>query len=373
MPQVSFGSGDMWGTAQGNACTPVRFGIMQGVSLSFEFETREFYGQQRFAIDMRRGRGKITGSARFAQISARLFSDVVFGMAPPAAGVLRTAVEERQIVQNEAITVTYAANFVKDLGVVRALNGNLYERVLIDPDGRQYACNETTGVYTFDVEQENRAMLVSYVWRQAGVGANVALTNQVQAEAPYFKCVFTEKFNGKALTVVLNRCAASALSMPYQQDDFTLQTLTFEAIADANGVIGSISIDDPASLKSNSSWPYHLEDFGTLTGSANISKGFPQYPVAETFNSSALIAGGTVSNILRSYSNGIEETFNSSALIAGGNFANVLRSYGNGTAETFNSSASMAGGTFATILRTYDQYPPETFNSSASIAGGSLS
>lgn len=374
MPQLSFGSGEMWGRAQGSACTPVRFGTLQGVTVDFSFATREFYGQQQFAIAMRRDKGRITGSARFAHVTARLFSDIVFGAAAPTPGVLRTEVEERQIVHNGAVTVTHSANYVKDLGVVRALNGHLYERVLTDPDGRQYACNETTGAYTFDVEQENRAMLVSYVWRQADVGANVPLTNSLQGEAPYFTAVFNEKFNGKALTLVLNRCATTALSLPYQQDDFMLQTLSFEALADANGVIGTLSIDDPATPQANASWPYHVQDYATFTSNASADKGYFQFPPPETFNSTAFIAGGELSSILRTYGNGVAETFNSSAFIAGGNIVTtVFRDYSNGVAETFNSTAFVAGGSLDRILRTYDQYVPETFNTSASIAGGTLS
>jgi len=86
MAQYNFGSGILVGTpltsASGAAISnpsPIQFGALQDVSVDFSFDNKELYGQNQFALTVGRGKGKISGKAKMAQISALLFNSLFFG------------------------------------------------------------------------------------------------------------------------------------------------------------------------------------------------------------------------------------------------------------------------------------------------------
>lgn len=241
--QYSFGSGVLYGRSLvSNVPTPVRFGALQGVSIDFSFTTKELYGQYQFPIALGRGTGKITGKADFAQFNAQAFNDLFFGLTNPATGQVVTAVAEAQSVSvANIINPTNNTTFVRDLGVVLASDGSVYTRVSNAPVGQQYTCNETSGVYTFNNTQANAAVLLSYNYTDAANGKLISITNQLLGNSPQFMAVFTETFNSKKLTVVLNACMSSKLSLVTKLEDFTIPAFDFQAFADAANAIGSIS------------------------------------------------------------------------------------------------------------------------------------
>lgn len=78
--QFSFGSGIMYAIRTDLAGqTPIRFGAMQDVSIEFDGELKELYAQNQFAIDAARGKVKIKGKSKLAQISALAFNTLFFG------------------------------------------------------------------------------------------------------------------------------------------------------------------------------------------------------------------------------------------------------------------------------------------------------
>ena len=243
--QYSFGSGVLYGRSLvSNIPTPVRFGALQGVSLDFAFTTKELYGQYQFPIALGRGTGKITGKADFAQFNAQAFNDLFFGLTNPATGSVRTAVAETATVTANAVTATNGANFVADLGVVRASDQAVYTRVTANMVGLQYSCNETTGVYGFNTSQNNVPVLVSYTYNDGANGKKISITNQLLGNSPQFMAVFTETFNGKSMTVSLNSCMSSKLSLVTKLEDFTIPAFDFMAFADSANAIGSISMEE---------------------------------------------------------------------------------------------------------------------------------
>ena len=68
MPNFQFGSGSLFATPiggnQGANPTPIQFGTLQDVSLDVSFAMKELYGQNQFAEQVARGKGKI-GSFAF--------------------------------------------------------------------------------------------------------------------------------------------------------------------------------------------------------------------------------------------------------------------------------------------------------------------
>lgn len=266
--QFVFGAGDLFAKASGNNPTPVHFGALQGVTVNFSGTEVARYGRSVFPKLLMRGTVKITGEAKFAAISGRILSDLVLGDGAPQTGTVRAAEDEPHTITGGGFNATHAADFVSDLGVVRASNRDRYERVLSEPHGRQYACNESSGAYDFGDDQENRAVLASYTWLDTANGCTVPIQNRQQGLAPTFAMVLTEAFEGRELTLVLNACAASKLSLPFEMEDFTIAGLGFSAMADANGVVGSMSFHGPQ--------VYEIDVSAVSNSGATSANGFVQ-------------------------------------------------------------------------------------------------
>lgn len=245
MSQYSFGSGVLYGRSiDSNTPTPVRFGALQGATIDFAFSSKQLYGQYQFPIALARGTAKITGKADFAQFNAQAYNDLFFGLTNPASGSVLTAIAEAQTVTANAVTPTNAANYARDLGVVRASDNAVYTRVLNTPVALQYTVNETTGVYGFNASQNNVPVLVSYNYNDGTNGKKITITNQLLGASPQFLAVFTETYRGKKQTLVLNACMSSKLTLATKLEDFTIPSFDFEAFADDSNAIGSYSLDE---------------------------------------------------------------------------------------------------------------------------------
>jgi hypothetical protein len=243
--QYSFGSGSLYGRSLTNTpATPVRFAALQDVSIDFQFNTKELHGQYQFPIALGRGSGKIMCKAASAQFAAQTFNDLFFGFSNPSTGREVTALAEAQTVVSTTVTATHNATYLRDLGVVLASDGTIFTRVTSAPVGQQYSCNETSGVYTFNSTQNAVAVLVSYQYTDSGNGKKIAITNQLLGNSPNFMAVFTNTFNSKSMTITLNSCMSSKLTMATKLEDFTIPQFEFAAFSDSSGAIGNFSIDE---------------------------------------------------------------------------------------------------------------------------------
>lgn len=78
-----FGSGTVWFTPiSGNEAanpTPIQVGTLQDVSLDIQFDLKMLYGHNQFPESVARGKGKITGKAKFGRFNSDMISQVLFG------------------------------------------------------------------------------------------------------------------------------------------------------------------------------------------------------------------------------------------------------------------------------------------------------
>ena len=243
-PQYAFVSGIMFGRRTGvTTPTPIRFGALQDVSIDISFSTKQLFGQYQYPLAIGRGTAKITGKAKFAQFNAQAFNDLFFSEASVGAGEVVTVVQETAVPTANVITVVNNATFAQDLGVIVANTGQVLQRVSAAPQGTgNYSCNETTGNYTFNAAQ-NQSYMVSYNYTDAGNGSNIVLVNQLLGSAPQFLIVLTETFQFNKLTLQLNACISSKLTMSSKLEDFWVQEFDFEAFADASNTIGKLSLE----------------------------------------------------------------------------------------------------------------------------------
>lgn len=243
--QYEFGTGVLYGKSLNSGVqTPIRFGALQGVTIDFAFTQKELYGQNQFPLALARGTGKITGKANFAQFNALVFNALFFGQNSIATGSTRVVTAEAQTVTANIATATNGANFTADLGVTRASDGIVYTAVANSPVGLQYACNATTGVYTFNSSQNNVPVLLNYSWNDSVNGKKLTITNQMLGNAPQFTASFTTTYQSESMTLVLNACMSSKLALVTKLEDFTIPEFDFAAFADASGNIGSMSLEE---------------------------------------------------------------------------------------------------------------------------------
>lgn len=247
--QFAFSSGSMWGErtdVTGSGIGPVPFGILQSGSVDFDFTDKPLMGQYQFPVAVARGQGKITGKATFAQILGAVYSQLFFG-ATTATGMLAIANNEAAAVPSAtpyAVTVANASAFDYDLGVIYASGvnaGNEFTRVTTPSAAGQYSVNAATGVYTFSGADAGAALSISYAYNTTTSGSKITITNQLAGFTPTFRCTMLGTYNAQQVTLELNACVASKLTLQHKVDDWTIPEMDFSAYADASGTIGYLS------------------------------------------------------------------------------------------------------------------------------------
>jgi hypothetical protein len=246
MAQYSFGSGQLWGTptmdAYGNAiaanvASPVLFGTMQEVSLDMSFETKMLYGQNQFPVAVGRGKGKVTGKAKMAQLNGSLINSLFFGQTL-TNGIYSTVYDTTGSTVPAtpfAITPTVPSSgtWAVDLGV-RDSNGVPMVRVASAPASGQYSV--AAGVYTFNTAQQAAVVFISFQYTATSTTAKRStVLNVPMGYAPTFRADVTSPFQGKALTFTILNCLASKLAFATKLDDFNVPEFEFEGFADPAG------------------------------------------------------------------------------------------------------------------------------------------
>ena len=245
MTQNVFGAGIMWGTptsdAYGNAIanpTPVQFGIAQEISVDISFDTKMLYGQNQFPVAVGRGKGKVSGKIKFAQLNGLTLNNVVFGQTLTAgitsdvydttgAAIPTTPFQITPTVPNSG---TWSA----DLGVRNAA-GIQFTRVASGPTTGQYSV--AAGVYTFATADVGTIVYISYQYTATSTTAKKStVLNIPMGYAPSFRCDIYMPYSGKSLILTLPNCIASKLSMATKLDDFMVPEIDFEAFDSGTGI-----------------------------------------------------------------------------------------------------------------------------------------
>ena len=254
--QVVFGAGVLYATqltdASGNALaanvtSPVKFGVLQEVSLDVSFDTKMLYGNQQFPIAVGRGKGKVAGKAKAAQFNGSLLNSVLFGQTLTPLLQNMIAVDEGPTAIPTTpftITVTNSATWTNDLGVYNAATGIPLKRVASAPTAGQYSVS--AGVYTFSSADNVSAVSVkiSYGYTLSTGGNKMTVANLLMGYAPTFQADLTLPFQGKNLVIRLNNCISNKLTLATKLDDFVVPEFAFDAFADASGNVMTASLTE---------------------------------------------------------------------------------------------------------------------------------
>jgi hypothetical protein len=242
--QFLFGSGVFWGTplqdATGNAIvnpTPVQLGVMQDISIDISFDTKELYGQGQFPVAVGRGKGKMAGKAKVAQINGSAMNSLVFGQGMTAGITSDYYDVQGSLIPASPYTVTVAPPnsgvFAYDLGV-RDSNGLPMTRVASAPTTGQYTV--TAGAYLFAAADTGKTVFISYQYTATSTTAQKGtVKNVLMGQAPTFKGDLYLPYGGKSLILTIPQCIASKFSIATKQDDFVVPEFDFSGFADAAG------------------------------------------------------------------------------------------------------------------------------------------
>ena len=239
-----FGSGILWGTqltdASGNAIanpTPVIFGVMQDVALDISWDTKMLYGQNQFPVTVGRGKGKITGKAKAAQLYGAILNSVIFGQTV-TSGITSDVYDTTgatipttpfQITP----TVPNAGTWAADLGVLNGTTGVPLTVVASGPATGQYSV--AAGVYTFAAADTGTKVFINYQYTATSTTAKKStVASLVMGQAPTFRADILMPYAGKTLIWTLNKCVSSKLSIATKLDDFAIPEFDFDAFSDGS-------------------------------------------------------------------------------------------------------------------------------------------
>lgn len=245
-----FGTGTLYGVpltdAAGTAITnptPVQFGVLQETMGDLSFDEKMLHGAYQFPVAFGRGKGKFDFKAKFADLDAKALASIFFGLSA-TAGIRAVVDNFAASVPASPYTVTVtppsSGTWVTDLGVRYASTGIALTRVASAPAVGQYSV--AAGVYTFAAADTLVNVLISYEYTATSTTQfQIPITNQLMGQAPSFQAQLSLPYDGKQLTIKLNKCVSSKLSLPFKNEDFSISDFAFTALADASGTVGTMS------------------------------------------------------------------------------------------------------------------------------------
>ncbi|MGO9622369.1 MAG: hypothetical protein ACLPT6_13315 [Desulfobaccales bacterium] len=244
--QFFFGAGTLYGLDNSTPTpTPVKFGTLQDVSVEFSADVKELYGANQFPAHIGRAKNKITCKAKLGQIQGAMLNVLYFGLPQSTGELLQAMGEAAQIPAAAPYTVTVAngATFAQDLGMVYVAGGAPLTQVLSAPVAGQYSVG-AGGVYTFAAADAGKTIQIDYLYNSPTTGGTIAISNQPMGLAPTFKAVLTGVTDGKTMTLILNQCISSKLTLPTKNEDHLIVEFDFSAMADDNDQVGTLTVSE---------------------------------------------------------------------------------------------------------------------------------
>jgi hypothetical protein len=252
MPVYNFGVGTLIGRRTDiTNPTPVRFGVLQEVTISMAGKNEKLVGQNQMPVDIARGELDITCKSKFARIQASAFNDLFFGQTVTPASGEQLAVDESATIPATPfhITVTNAATFKADMGVFYQSSGVQLGRVAGGSEATGlYSVNEGTGVYTFSTGDTAAVVLITYRYGVTTM-KQITMVNQLMGASPTFEINLQERYQNTGLVlgtpfVRLTACKSSKLELPMMNTKYTIPNFDFDVFADQTNTWGVWSFNE---------------------------------------------------------------------------------------------------------------------------------
>lgn len=252
MTQFSFGTGTLICVRTDAANTmPAFLGTLQDVTVNFDSTLKPLIGQKRVAVALGAAQLKISGDAKFARIQMTQMTNLMVGGTTTAGTqqILPATGEARTVPAPSGpytVQTTNHTTFQQDLGVFYASSGIQLQPVAAASEATgKYSVDASTGTYTFAVGDASAAILIYYRYT-AATGYENVFANPAMGSAPVFQLNFQNQWtdqsgNVKTDYLTLNACMSTKLSMPFKNQDWMIEDLGFEAMADAAGNVFTYS------------------------------------------------------------------------------------------------------------------------------------
>ncbi len=246
--QFWFDSGTLWARplidgrrAPQADLTPIRLGNLKGIELNVEMELNPARTPHQFKVNMAAGEKEIRGTASLGAFSSRAINQLYFGeQAGVGARLIKN--DDRADIPGTPFqitpTVPSSGTWESDLGACFTTDGTALTRVASSPAAGEYSV--AAGVYTFNSADTTKEVSISYIYDISG-GEKISVVNQFKDLAASFEIILQGRYNDRQVTWILNKCVADAFSLPSTTEAFLVTDFEFEAIADLNGNVGTIS------------------------------------------------------------------------------------------------------------------------------------
>ncbi|WP_168195954.1 hypothetical protein [Novosphingobium sp. EMRT-2] len=253
MAQYGFGAGVLVGTAQSDAAgnaiaapTPIQFGIMQEASVDFSFDIKELFGQYQFPVAIGRGKGKIAGKSKFAQLNGLTINSLFFGQTLLSGEIGEVIDTTGTAIPATPFTITptvpNSGTWTNDLGVLDP-NGLPMTRVVSGPTAGQYSVS--AGAYVFAAADTGKVVRISYQYTATSTTKKkLAISNVLMGYAPQFRADLLVPYGGKQFVLTLPACIGTKLSFATKLDDFMVPEFDFSAFADAAGNVAYLATSE---------------------------------------------------------------------------------------------------------------------------------
>jgi hypothetical protein len=252
MTAYAFGTGTLIAKRTDTLNTPpFLFGVLQDISLDFDQKLESLTGQNKVAVALGDGELKITGKAKFARLQMTLLSNLLVGQSTTTGTLEMTSAGEAATVPSGTpytyVVTNASLTPLEDYGVFYQAGGIQLVPVASSPSTGQYTFNASTGTYTFSSGDASAAVYVYYTY-SATAGNKLAYANPLMGSSPVFEVYFktsTTNFGvAKEVTIKLNACKSSKLSLGFTNQKFTIPEFDFQAMADASGNVFSLSMTE---------------------------------------------------------------------------------------------------------------------------------
>ena len=253
MPVIEFGTGLLYGTPNaGNLPafpTPVRL-LLQEVSVEFKGDLKKLYTTSQFPIATARGKIDVAGKAKIVNYDPDPINQL-FWAQTTTVGMQIIVDQEIQTIPASApftIVVTAGTNWAQDNGVSYnsgTASGQIMLSNTTAASKGYYSAtsNGTSGTYTFNSQDNNTAVAISYSYTNSTRGKTIALANQVMGYAPVCSMDVWGTFRNKILGIRLNACTLGSWTYPSKLEDFWVSDVAFDANLDNSNNLGKIFAD----------------------------------------------------------------------------------------------------------------------------------
>lgn len=224
----------------------VEFGTLQDVQVDIQFESKVLHGSRMFPAAVGRGKGKIEVKSKTADINGRIFGELVFG-GGSTTGVRQLTSTAPSAIPSSPYTITPtppgSGTWVEDMGVRDAVTGEALEKVSTSPTTGQYSV--AAGVYTFASADQSDTVIISYIYTTAaGAGFRGAITSDLMGYTPTFRALLQNTYDGKTVALDLLVCVSDQFSLPFKNDDFSINDFSFQAMANSANTLGYWSVSE---------------------------------------------------------------------------------------------------------------------------------